>query len=1162
MKRMMGLLLSTALVVGSAVSADLAIADEDVAPIASGGTDSTIMTGGAAPLPTDLDSVPARRTDSGTGTVGQGNLVLLVRFAGDTVGDYETVSKQDGTTTQAWTGFNSMYAYDETDTIWHRFMLDYNAVDRQYSAPSVRDLIYTYSQGKHDLISSFPQTTNDLHVEYLTLDHEASHYASKANSAYLDDAALAKDALAKFQQRYPNFDTSEVNTNADSYVDCLTVIPQVPAGLNGWTSHSSNIGGQGVKLGSLDVAEFNLIDSKSFSSGTAQTQSGVPAYSYSAGGVSAHEYMHTLGAKDLYVRGSNGDTVNKPVAIWDNMASSGSYSWPLAITRERLGWTILNEVNQAGTYTLHSIGSGQQAIKVKSPLNSNEYFVIEYRHKGNGYIGSDVMDKYIGASGLIVYRVNPALDDEGNAAPSSQGYNVYVFRPADTDNTYKGGDGNTSSSYISAQNAVINATGTFRNAIGSTDLNASFNDDALVYSNGINSGIKITAVTDGDGSCTFDLEFADYQADSGSWSETGDVPEGFNSQGIWNTSTATDGTNLYVVKNTSNSATVYLYDGSSWKQLGSPIADAASYATTIAWYKDHLYLLTQNYSAAGAKLYRFSDNVWQQVGTISLTGQGNAASLAVVGSKLCVFASNGADWGKSATQQVYQYDGDTLIKLGPLFTSGSISKAVLTEIGGNPAIVYSDQRTVVMSLRNGSWNALTSTGNAVAMLDAAMAGDGSTYVLSYQSGSSQGSYSLMKFNADGELQQTDEVTGLPANCVGLALSGGLKQLFVVALDNTGVGKSFAADLNSPTTFAEQNGRFAVSASSSLDAVMIGNKLYMAAADYSANMLTVRYQTVGDSVAPGGNGESASSSTIPAVTFDAASLTLLGEIGVNIFAKSLPDRVKNDSGATITFSKEGCADKTSYVKNHLQNDGRYKFTYEIVAKEMNDIFTAMIRLSDGTQVPIKTSNGSYGNNGGFSYKVTSFLNYVKDNSQDEKFKKLAVAMDNYGRCAQRLFNYHADEAGQVDSNTAVTADVLKQYELQKNGQVNGIQLTAASLDLETRTSLNLVFTLSNGRSIGGYTFAIDGKTMSPQLRSDGKYQLKISNIPSKDLGNMHQVVVKGGDGSAQTIQVAPLTYAYSVMELYGQDTSQTKLCDLVRALYVYNQAASDFLGGQR
>ena len=107
--------------------------------------------------------------------------------------------------------------------------------------------------------------------------------------------------------------------------------------------------------------------------------------------------------------------------------------YPLAWTRRELGWASMKEVrldatNTSGTYTLRTpaVSSSDYAMVVRTPYSNDEVFVIEYRKQGDSYKTDvkDKMDRNIGGSGLIVYRVNLKAESWSNTRANY----IYLFR--------------------------------------------------------------------------------------------------------------------------------------------------------------------------------------------------------------------------------------------------------------------------------------------------------------------------------------------------------------------------------------------------------------------------------------------------------------------------------------------------------------------------------------------------------------------------------------------------------------------------------------------------------------------------------------------------------------------------------------------------------------
>ena len=105
---------------------------------------------------------------------------------------------------------------------------------------------------------------------------------------------------------------------------------------------------------------------------------------------------------------------------------------------------------------------------------------------------------------------------------------------------------------------------------------------------------------------------------------------------------------------------------------------------------------------------------------------------------------------------------------------------------------------------------------------------------------------------------------------------------------------------------------------------------------------------------------------------------------------------------------------------------------------------------------------------------------------------------------------------------------------------------ATLSLKSQTTLSLYF-----KSDDPITLSIDGKTegVDYELKSAGnEYVIRIRNIAIKDLNKNITVKVNGQDA----VTYSPLTYCYK-----AQNSSDTKLANTVKALYLYWQAADEY-----
>lgn len=123
---------------------------------------------------------------------------------------------------------------------------------------------------------------------------------------------------------------------------------------------------------------------------------------FSGIGTFCHEYGHCLGLPDIYdVTYSGGYGMGS----YDIM-SSGSYlnngNTPpnySGFERYSVGWLTYEDVTKSSDFSLSSIDESNRAIRLSSPTNPNEYFVLENRQK-TGW------DAYLPARGLMISHID------------------------------------------------------------------------------------------------------------------------------------------------------------------------------------------------------------------------------------------------------------------------------------------------------------------------------------------------------------------------------------------------------------------------------------------------------------------------------------------------------------------------------------------------------------------------------------------------------------------------------------------------------------------------------------------------------------------------------------------------------------------------------------
>ena len=421
-----------------------------------------------------------RKVDAAQPVVKAANVVVVVKFAGDT-SDY------------SGSGYNKAYTSaieGAPRTYWEYFQRTFNGQNDKFWKGSFKEYFYDISGGRHQVDSVFPQTNDDGTVTYIEMDNTVDNYKGATGEALMID-----EIARKLDEAYPSYDGAQLDLNNDGIIDNFMIIPSVTS-QNQFTPHSST-GGNTSSFAGRRIGAYNVIENR--------TSAALPTGMFDIH-TAAHEYIHTFGIPDYYRSSYQyAGSGENPVGIWDPMGVPGQRPWPLAVTREAIGWTTVNEKPAAdNSYVLYDAAAAYndadkvQALKFYTPMSASEYFVVEYRKAGSSS-DKKSLDQGAPGDGLIVYRVNPSLKDEGNLQGKDY---IYVFRPGDTSITAS--DGIVENAQVGL--ASYNAT---RQEIGSLDMSKKITDDAICYSDGRNSGIKINVTAQTDDSVSFNIQFAD-----------------------------------------------------------------------------------------------------------------------------------------------------------------------------------------------------------------------------------------------------------------------------------------------------------------------------------------------------------------------------------------------------------------------------------------------------------------------------------------------------------------------------------------------------------------------------------------------------------------------------------------------------------------------------
>ena len=430
------------------------------------------------------------------------------------------------------------------------FQTNFSRYQEMYTGPesepnrSLSKYISTVSDGQVMVNTYFPQVVNNVFLP-VTIQGSASAYPDASyGEQFVQQVITAAQNTSGL-----SFPTKLDSMRGDGYIDNLTIIVQIDGNntSGAFSSRKADWGDNQTLLHGWHVGAYNVLPTNMLRLGTDYDQ----GYA-----LASHEFLHTLGAPDLY---RTAGEVGHPVGRWWDLMAGANFtaSYPLAYMRSELGWMQIETLKESGTYTLWPAEgvSGNRAYILKTSRSDSEFFVVEYRKKPENENRQDY-DYYIPESGLIVYRVNNAVDYHTNKEGNNY---IYVFRKDTTDPA-------------KAQEDASKATvgGQYRSSLGSSDLNAHYTSDTIFYSDGSNSGIVIdNVVTKEDGSVSFDVEFPVLSADS-YWLPKGESINGLSSPAITGDTT---GNSLYLAgivnENGKNQLKIYSLEASdsSWKVM-------------------------------------------------------------------------------------------------------------------------------------------------------------------------------------------------------------------------------------------------------------------------------------------------------------------------------------------------------------------------------------------------------------------------------------------------------------------------------------------------------------------------------------------------------------------------------------------------------------------
>ena len=288
-----------------------------------------------------------------------------------------------------------------------------------------------------------------------------------------------------------------------------------------------------------------------------------------------------------------------------------------------------------------------------------------------------------------------------------------------------------------------------------------------------------------------------------------------------------------------------------------------------------------------------------------------------------------------------------------------------------------------------------------------------------------------------------------------------------------------------------------------------------------------------------------------------SLSLSDDIGVN-FIMRLSDALLIDKDNTyVEFTPEGSKKSTRvYLKDadkvNYNGTDCYSFKCRVNAAEMTKKVNAVLHCNDWTGQT-------------YSYSVYDYASKILAEPESSEYKSsapLIKAMLNYGGYAQTYFNEKTDVLANKElynkandpvltTNTTVSKDY--NYAVFNNNM--GISFIGGSLVLNSGTDLKLYYSIDDKNVAHNINVSVNGQNVSPEYDRNIMC-VRVPDISISSLGDTYNVKISV-NGKEVNQKYSAMTYMYKAL---NAQNSNTKLNNVVKALYLYNEAAKQYSMG--
>lgn len=285
-----------------------------------------------------------------------------------------------------------------------------------------------------------------------------------------------------------------------------------------------------------------------------------------------------------------------------------------------------------------------------------------------------------------------------------------------------------------------------------------------------------------------------------------------------------------------------------------------------------------------------------------------------------------------------------------------------------------------------------------------------------------------------------------------------------------------------------------------------------------------------------------------------SLSLSDDIGLN-FVMQLSDSLLIDKDNTyVEFTPEGSKKSTRvYLKDadkvNYNGTDCYSFKYRVNAAEMTKKVNAVLHCNDWTGQT-------------YSYSVYDYASKILAEPESSEYKSsapLIKAMLNYGGYVQTYFNEKTDALANKglynktnDPVLTTNTTVSKDYNYAVFNNNIGVSFIGGSLVLNSGTDLKLYYSINDQNMANNINVSVNGQNVAPEY--DGNIMcVRVPDISISSIGDTYNVKISV-NGKELNQKYSAMTYMYKAL---NSQNSNTKLNNVVKALYLYNEAAKQY-----